>query len=81
MSDFSSILKGLANSALALLPKIVPGAAPVIAAGKSLSDAIASLTEAHTGAPVPEATAAAEDLMAKVNAHAQATFDRAENGG
>lgn len=80
MSDFSSILKSLANTAMALLPKIVPGAAPLIAAGKSLSDAITSLSEAHTGAPVPEATAAAGDLMAKVRAHAESTFGRAENG-
>lgn len=79
MSDFSSILKSLASTAMELLPKIVPGAAPLIAAGKSLSDAIASITEAHTGAPVP-AAAEAVDLMAKVTAHAESTFNRADNG-
>lgn len=80
MSDFSSILKSLANTAMALVPKIIPGAAPIIAAGKSISDAITSLTEAHTGPPVPEATAAANDLMAKVRVHAESTFNHAENG-
>lgn len=80
MGNFTDMLKGLAGVAAKLAPQIIPGAGPLISAGKAIADAIGSLNEAHTGPPVPEADAAAADLMAKVNAHAQSTFGRAEGG-
>lgn len=80
MSDLSSILQGLGKVAIQLAPTIVPGAAPAIAAGRAVLDAIAALKPGHPGELPREVGEGETALMAAVRAHAESTFDRAENG-
>jgi 1-deoxy-D-xylulose 5-phosphate reductoisomerase len=87
---FDSALAMLGNAAAAINPQlgsaVRAGTAAfanrdkLLAAGKSLSAAFTSLKEANGGTAPADAEAKHDALFAKVKAHAERTFDRAEGG-
>lgn len=78
--DLTNVLKDLGGIAKRLAPSIVPGAGPLIAAGKALTEAYTTIKGANNGEAPADAEAAHDALLAKVNEHANSTFDRAERG-
>lgn len=74
--DLKSILEDLGGLA-GKIATAATGAGPLISAGKAVLEAFNSVR--GLGAePSPEAEANHQALVAKVNQHADATFDRAE---
>jgi hypothetical protein len=80
MSMFDGLLHTLAGAAQELAGRIVPGAAPLLEAGKSLMAAFNSVKQANGGTAPPDAQAKHDALFEKVKAHAESTFDRLEGG-
>ena len=76
--DFAGLFTNLTTAAKGLLPRIVPGAGPLIEAGKSIASAIDHLKTANGGRAPADATAVRDQLMAKVRKHAESTASRLE---
>lgn len=81
MSGYNGILSKIGAAASALAGDIMPGAAPLIEAGKSLVAAFENVKAANGGTAPGDAQAAHEALFAKVQAHADSTLGRLEGGG
>lgn len=76
--QLNGLLSMLGNAAKTLAPMIVPGAGPLIAAGKALSEAFTAAKTANGGTAPPEAEAAHDALFDRVKAHADSTLGRLE---
>lgn len=80
MTIFNGILEQLGTIAAKLAPQIIPGAGPLIEAGKAISAAFTSIKSLNGGTAPPGAEAQHDALFAKVKAHAEGTLGRLEGG-
>ena len=81
--NLNGILSSLGSLSSSIAGLIVPGAdnlPKLIEAGKSAIDAFKHLKDANGGEAPESAEASHQALVEKVNAHAEATFGRAEGG-
>jgi len=79
--NYNSMLSTLGSLSSSIASAIIPGAAALpslLKAGKAAVEAFQSLKEANGGTAPADAEASHQALVTKVNAHADATFGRAE---
>jgi hypothetical protein len=79
MADLTAILSGLGKLALQVAPQIT-GVGPALGLGQAIVSAIGVLKPHHPGPLPPEVEQGEAGLIEKVTAHADRTFDRAEQG-
>lgn len=78
MSGLSSVLLSLGRAAADLATRMVPGAAPLIAAAHSIASAFETVKASNGGTAPAEAQAGHDALLARVRAHADSTLGRLE---
>jgi hypothetical protein len=80
LTDTRTLFDAIVKTAEAVLPLIVPGSAPAIAAGTKIVDLINEAMETFPDDNHDKLDAAREDIEERINAHVDSTVDKLRGG-